>query len=57
MQSTLDLIGQTPLIALQTMSPPEATIYAKAEFTNPGGSIKARAARTIIEEFLWGAVS
>ncbi len=44
-------IGGTPLIRLHTLS--EATgceILGKAEFLNPGGSVKDRAALAIIEE-------
>jgi cysteine synthase A len=47
----LDSIGHTPLIRLQRAS--EATrcnILAKAEFMNPGGSIKDRIARFIVLE-------
>lgn len=47
--SVIDLIGDTPLIRLKTAS--EATgcdIYGKAEFLNPGQSIKDRAALWII---------
>ncbi|HWU48751.1 MAG TPA: cysteine synthase A [Asticcacaulis sp.] len=47
--SVIDLIGHTPLIRLKTTS--EATgceIYGKAEFLNPGQSIKDRAALWII---------
>jgi len=40
----LDLIGNTPLIALKNES-----IVAKAEFLNPGGSIKDRVALSMIE--------
>ncbi len=46
----LDSIGNTPLIRLNRAS--EATgceIYGKAEFMNPGGSIKDRIAKAIIE--------
>ena len=45
----IDLIGNTPLIKLQY--PSEVTgcnIYGKAEFMNPGGSVKDRAALGII---------
>ncbi|MEX0961032.1 MAG: cysteine synthase A [Burkholderiales bacterium] len=48
-QSVLDCIGNTPLIRLQHAS--ETTgceIYGKAEFMNPGGSVKDRAALGII---------
>lgn len=44
----LDLIGNTPLMALNRIS--ECPIYAKAEFLNPGGSIKDRIAKFMIEE-------
>ncbi len=47
--SVIDLIGDTPLIRLKAAS--EATgcdIYGKAEFLNPGQSIKDRAALWII---------
>jgi cysteine synthase len=49
-QSFLDLVGNTPLIKLRAAS--ELTgceIYGKAEFSNPGGSVKDRAAKAIIE--------
>ncbi len=47
----VDTIGNTPLIRLTAAS--EATgcdIYGKAEFLNPGGSVKDRAALAIIED-------
>jgi cysteine synthase A len=40
----LDLIGNTPLVRLK-----EENVYAKAEFLNPGGSIKDRVALAMIE--------
>jgi len=40
----LDLIGNTPLIRLKG-----ETVYAKAEFLNPGGSIKDRVALAMLE--------
>jgi len=40
----LDLIGQTPLLQLRGEN-----IYAKAEFLNPGGSIKDRVALAMLE--------
>ena len=46
----VDAIGNTPLILLK--GPSERTgckIYGKAEFLNPGGSVKDRAARSLIE--------
>ena len=47
----IDSIGNTPLIKLRAAS--DATgcdIYGKAEFLNPGGSVKDRAALAIIED-------
>ncbi len=47
----IDSIGNTPLIKLKAAS--EATgcnIYGKAEFLNPGGSVKDRAALAIIQD-------
>jgi cysteine synthase A len=46
-----DAIGNTPLIRLQKFSEETGCeILGKAEFMNPGGSVKDRAARGIIEE-------
>ncbi len=42
--NVLDLIGNTPLIQIQG-----GRIFAKGEFLNPGGSIKDRVARAMIE--------
>jgi cysteine synthase len=47
-ESILELIGNTPLINLRKMT--NYNIYAKAEFLNPGGSIKDRVALYMIEE-------
>lgn len=50
-QSILDLIGNTPLVYLK--QPSEQTgchIYGKAEFLNPGGSVKDRTALGIIRD-------
>jgi cysteine synthase B len=49
--SVLDLIGRTPLLRLQRLggANPAVEIYAKAEFQNPGGSVKDRAAASILE--------
>lgn len=43
----IENIGNTPLIRLNNIS--SGNIYAKAEFMNPGGSIKDRVAKGIIE--------
>ena len=44
----LDLIGNTPMICLKKLT--GAQVFAKAEFLNPGGSIKDRIAKYMIEE-------
>jgi cysteine synthase len=48
--NVLDLVGETPLIRLQRFSPDGgASIHAKLEYLNPGGSVKDRAALGMIE--------
>jgi cysteine synthase A len=45
----VDAIGRTPLIRLRRVSEETGCeIYGKAEFMNPGGSVKDRAARAIV---------
>ncbi|MDR2164950.1 MAG: PLP-dependent cysteine synthase family protein [Zoogloeaceae bacterium] len=46
----LDMIGNTPLVRLDSIAAevPGIELYAKAEFTNPSGSVKDRAAKAII---------
>ena len=39
--SVLDAVGGTPLIRMQRMFP-DKQVYLKAEYMNPGGSIKDR---------------
>lgn len=49
--SVWDSVGNTPLIKIKSLS--ELTgceIYGKAEFLNPGGSVKDRAAKGIISK-------
>ncbi|MBE6050323.1 MAG: cysteine synthase A [Clostridium sp.] len=46
-----DLIGNTPLLKLNNISPDEkVNIFAKLEYFNPGGSIKDRIGLEIIED-------
>ncbi len=46
-----DGIGNTPLVRLNHLSPEgTATIYAKVEFFNPGGSVKDRICLNMIDE-------
>src|SRR6266550_7034744 len=48
----LDTIGNTPLIRLEKIPGefPGVEIYGKAEYFNPGGSVKDRAARNMVLE-------
>jgi cysteine synthase A len=48
--SILEAVGHTPLIRLNKMS--SGNVFVKAEFLNPGGSIKDRVAKHIIESAL-----
>ncbi|MFN2266595.1 MAG: cysteine synthase A [Anaerolineales bacterium] len=47
MRSILESIGNTPLVQLIHIS--SGSVYAKAEYLNPGGSIKDRVAKHILE--------
>ncbi|MSO34852.1 MAG: cysteine synthase family protein [Acidobacteria bacterium] len=50
--SVVDLIGDTPLIRLRRIerARPGVELYAKAEWTNPGGSVKDRPALRMARE-------
>lgn len=48
--SVLELIGHTPLLKLRLPPPGSATVLAKLEAANPGGSVKDRVARAVIED-------
>jgi cysteine synthase B len=52
--SLLDRIGNTPLIRLDRLTAhlPGVQLYGKAEWLNPGGSVKDRAASNIVREAL-----
>jgi cysteine synthase A len=47
MDSVLEAVGRIPLIRLTRLS--SGNVFAKAEYLNPGGSIKDRVARHILE--------
>jgi cysteine synthase A len=47
-ESILDVIGNTPIVSLKKLS--GLNIFAKAEYLNPGGSIKDRVAKFMIEQ-------
>ena len=49
--SVVKQIGDTPLLRLRDPAiPPKVEVYAKLEFFNPGGSVKDRPARRMIED-------
>jgi [CysO sulfur-carrier protein]-thiocarboxylate-dependent cysteine synthase len=49
--SVLDLIGNTPLVDVSTLSPnPDVRILVKLEGQNPGGSVKDRIALSMVEQ-------
>ncbi|WP_426572070.1 PLP-dependent cysteine synthase family protein [Aquihabitans sp. McL0605] len=49
--SVTDLIGNTPIVDISALSPnPRVKIYCKLEGQNPGGSVKDRAAKSMIED-------
>lgn len=49
-ENLLELIGNTPLVKINKMNNTNATILAKVESFNPGGSIKDRPALSMIEQ-------
>ena len=50
-RTIVEQIGNTPLLRLQDAAiPPGVEVYAKLEFFNPGGSVKDRPARRMIED-------
>lgn len=50
-ESTRDLIGNTPIVKLSHLGLPEGVnLFAKLELYNPGGSVKDRVGRSMIED-------
>lgn len=49
--SVLETIGETPLVALEA-APADVPVYAKLETFNPGGSVKDRIGKHILERLL-----
>jgi cysteine synthase A len=48
--SVTDLIGKTPVVKINNLTgPDDATVYAKLEWFNIGGSVKDRLALYILE--------
>ncbi|MGJ7031468.1 cysteine synthase CysM [Niabella hirudinis] len=53
MASLLDLVGNTPMVELRKLNPnPNVNVLVKLEGTNPGGSVKDRAAFNMIASAL-----
>jgi cysteine synthase B len=54
--SIMERIGNTPLLRLERVGAdaPGAEVYGKAEWANPGGSVKDRAAANIVREAFAG---
>lgn len=49
----MELVGNTPMVEIKRINPnPAVRIYAKLEGNNPGGSVKDRPARSMIEKAL-----
>ncbi|UXR82429.1 cysteine synthase family protein [Staphylococcus sp. IVB6214] len=48
--NTIDLVGQTPLVQLRHYSTEDVRIFAKLEMYNPGGSVKDRLGKHLIEQ-------
>ncbi|WP_199431441.1 2,3-diaminopropionate biosynthesis protein SbnA [Qaidamihabitans albus] len=49
-ESVFDCVGNTPVVALRRLFPgPDVEVVAKLELMNPGGSMKDRSARYIVE--------
>lgn len=47
--SILDTVGDTPVVRINNIAPPDVRVYVKAEFFNPAASVKDRLALNIIE--------
>lgn len=48
-KNILELIGKTPIVEMQHMSPNRSRLFIKLEYQNPGGSIKDRIGLSMIE--------
>jgi cysteine synthase len=50
-KTVLELIGNTPLVEIRSLSPnPKVKLFVKLEKCNPGGSVKDRIAKYMIEQ-------
>ena len=48
--NVLEMVGNTPMLELTHLDTGLCRLFLKLEFMNPGGSIKDRIGRTMIEE-------
>ncbi len=49
-ENIIELIGNTPMVKINKLNPnPKVTILAKLEYLNPGGSVKDRIGKSMIE--------
>jgi hypothetical protein len=49
-ESILDTMGNTPVVKVNRLAPAHVSMFVKAEYFNPGGSVKDRLAINIIEQ-------
>jgi hypothetical protein len=49
-QNILETVGNTPVVKINRLAPPDANLYVKIEAFNPLGSVKDRLALGVIEE-------
>src|SRR5271156_6211455 len=49
-QNILETVGNTPVVKINRLAPPEVNLYVKIEAFNPLGSVKERLALGVIEE-------
>src|SRR6266542_687958 len=49
-QSILETVGNTPVVRINNLAPPEIDLYVKIEAFNPLGSVKDRLALGVIED-------
>ena len=46
----LETVGNTPVVRINRLAPPEVNLYVKVEAFNPLGSVKDRLALGVIED-------
>src|SRR5271170_8327921 len=49
-QNILETVGNTPVVKINRLAPPDVNLYVKIEASNPLGSVKDRLALGVIEE-------